>query len=511
MLLQISYGITVFIASACGLIIEIVAGRLLAPYVGMSLYTWTAIIAVVLLGLSIGHWIGGRLAAPHISSRQSGYRIAVAFALAAMTTLASLMLLRTIAGLLGSQSLSPIAVILTLTTAVFLLPSLFVGIVTPMLTKLAIDNGSNDHGRVIGRMYALGTLGSIAGTLAAGYFFISWIGSTWTVIIVAVTYAILAIFFAMNAIFRIAVIVAFIVTGAIFGAWGKKVQAFVSPCFVESDYFCIRVENYGPQSGRTSKLMVLDHLVHSINDQDDPRLLYSPYIHFVDEITQSRLGAKGLRRAFFIGGGGYTLPRAWAAGQSPPDMIVAEIDPMVTTVAQDQMWLSKSLPGLTIRHQDARLALKSLPQSKKFNVIFGDAFHDISVPTHLVTFEFHEEVASRLNSNGFYIVNAVDHGQRPRFLLSLLKTLQKSFPVVEVWVEREEMDNPGRVTYSVVAGKVPSPSDLMFARRGFGRTWIRLPTEELAQKTAQLGALTLTDDYAPVDRLMMGVLTAPEK
>ena len=59
---QFAYGLALFVSSAGGLIIEIVAGRLLAPYVGMSLYTWTAIIAVVLAGLSVGHWIGGALA-----------------------------------------------------------------------------------------------------------------------------------------------------------------------------------------------------------------------------------------------------------------------------------------------------------------------------------------------------------------------------------------------------------------------------------------------------------------
>ncbi|MGA0395309.1 MAG: fused MFS/spermidine synthase, partial [Rhodospirillales bacterium] len=378
MLLQISYGIAVFIASACGLIIEIVAGRLLAPYVGMSLYTWTAIIAVVLLGLSIGHWIGGRLAGPQVNSQQGSCRIAVAFALAAVSTLASLILLRTIAGLLGGHSMGPIVIILILTTTVFLLPSLFVGIVAPLLTKLAIDHDTHDHGRVIGRMYALGTLGSIAGTLAAGYIFISWIGSTWTVIAVAAIYAVLAIAFAANYIFRIGVIVGLVIPGAMMGAWGNKVKAFSSPCYKESDYFCIRIENYAGQSGRASKIMVLDHLIHSINDKNDPKLFFSPYIHFVDEIVRARLGPNGLTSAFFIGGGGYTLPRAWAAQNTPPTIVVAEIDPNVTVAAREKMWLQQSPSDMTVLHQDARVALQQLPSTMKFDVVFGDAFHDIS-------------------------------------------------------------------------------------------------------------------------------------
>ncbi|MCB2099553.1 MAG: fused MFS/spermidine synthase, partial [Rhodobacterales bacterium] len=67
---QWAYGAALFLSSAGGLTVEIVAGRMIAPYVGMSLYTWTAIIAVVLAGLSVGHWIGGRLAGPHVDARR---------------------------------------------------------------------------------------------------------------------------------------------------------------------------------------------------------------------------------------------------------------------------------------------------------------------------------------------------------------------------------------------------------------------------------------------------------
>ena len=76
--------IALLLSSACGLVVEIVAGRLIAPYVGMSLYTWTAIIAVVLAGLSVGHWIGGRLADGEPTPRQSYLRLAVFLGLAAL-------------------------------------------------------------------------------------------------------------------------------------------------------------------------------------------------------------------------------------------------------------------------------------------------------------------------------------------------------------------------------------------------------------------------------------------
>jgi len=506
------FALTLLVSSACGLVLEIVAGRLLAPYVGMSLYTWTAIIAVVLAGLSVGHWVGGALAAPHVDNRLGARRVAWALALASLSSLATLVLLREVSGILLQSGLGQIEIIVLLTTALFFLPSLFVGIVSPILTKLAVDASSHHPGGVIGRMFALGTLGSIAGTLLAGYLFISWIGSTGTVLMVAGIYAVLAALFAF---FDRMVIVALIALGVSLGAtalWGDSVQAFTSPCKIESDYFCIRIDDYQNDSGSNesgARLMALDHLVHSINDQNNPGLFYSPYIHFVDEYARARLGSAP-RNAYFIGGGGFTLPRAWAAEfQGQAKLVVAEIDPAVTRAAAEHLWLDPHAPGLEIANQDARTHLQSLPPQPTFDVVFGDAFHDISIPPHLVSQEFTEQVARRLNPSGFYAVNTVDHGQNPRFLLSLARTLGSRFASVEVWAERRQMGQDGRVTYVLVASNTPGGLQVLDSKQGIERSWVRWPDADLRARALASDVPVLTDDYAPVDRLMSGMLTAP--
>ena len=513
MVRQFAYGVALFISSACGLIIEIVAGRLIAPYVGMSLYTWTAIIAVVLTGLSAGHWIGGMLASAHVDTVRGGRRVAIALGLAAVSSLASLVLLRVVSGALLSSGLTPIPSIVLLSAALFLLPSLFVGIVSPILTKLAIDAEPDRHGPVIGRMYALGTLGSIAGTLSAGYLFISWIGSTGTIIAVAAIYAILGLAFAITDSLRALFLAVLVIAGASFAWWGDKVQAFTSPCDIESDYFCIRMADYSDQSGRPSALMALDHLVHSINDRDDPGLLYSPYIQAVDELSKQRFKDQpdGFSpRAFFIGGGGYSLPRAWAHDYPLGELIVAEIDPQVTQAARQRLWLDSNAPGLSIIHRDARAVLQALPENEPFDLIFGDAFHDISIPAHLVTREFHRQIAKRLTMDGIYALNVVDSGSRPRFLFALLKTLHKDFASVEAWIETSEVANPGRVTFIVIASNTASSTGTLSAARGPERSWRRWPTDDLERRIAQASVPVLTDDYAPVDRLMSALLLQPD-
>lgn len=503
---RLIYDIAIFLGAAGALTLEIVAGRLLAPYVGMSLYSWTAIIAVVLAGLSIGHWLGGRLAGSGVDARRGATRLAVALALAAVSSLATLVLIRLLSGpILGGGSSIPTVV--ALTTLVFLPPSLFAGIVSPLIAKLAIDEAPGATGQVLGRVYALGAVGSIVGTLATGYVFLSWIGSTGTVLAVAATYAVLAAVFATLSRRSIAAVASVLLVGGA-GLWltGEKLQAFASPCDVESDYYCIRVVDFTPETGRPSALLVLDHLGHGINDRDEPRLLYSPYLHLIDEIVRHRFAETPIS-AFFIGGGAYTLPRAWLQDDRAAEIVVAEIDPAVSRIARDRLWLADS-PRLEVQHLDARVALQALPALPRFDVVVGDAFHDISIPQHLVTDEFHREIAARLRPGGFYAINVIESRQGPDFLFSLVRTLRQRFAAVEAWLDLDEYrSSRGRVTYLVLASDTPSHSDRVRSTYGIDRMWLRLPEAELSGVAE---ALILTDDLAPVDRLLAHILLQPE-
>ncbi len=503
-----AYGATVFITAACALILEIVAGRLLAPYVGMSLYTWTAIIAVVLAGLSVGHWVGGFMAGPDVDAARGCRRVAAALVLSGASAASSLVLLRSLSGPVLRSGLDTISAITLLTGVVFFLPSLFVGVVSPILTKLAVDEAPGGHGRVIGRMYALGAVGSIAGTVLAGFLFISWVGSTGTVMAVAGAYLFLGLAYAVTRPPKLPTLMIWAVGGAALAgallAKGYQYQAHKSPCTVESPYFCIRIVDAAPDTGRAGAVMVLDHLGHGVNDREEPRLLFSPYIHFVDELAKKRLFAPDRTRAFFIGGGPYTLPRAWLKDYREPKLTVAELDPAVTDAAVDHMWLTLE-SGLEIVHRDARAVLQNLPAKPSLDIVFGDAFKDISIPAHLVTREFHREIAQRLKPEGFYIINVVESRENPLFLWALVDTLAVDFAAVEVWLEEDQLQAGGRVTYVVVAGQSATPFAVLEASRGMGRRWLR---HELTRP--ETSPTILTDDFAPVDRLMAHLILDPD-
>lgn len=502
-LAQAGAGATVFLVSAGALVLEIVAGRMLAPYVGMSLYTWTAIISVVLAGLSLGNWIGGRRAASAADAAAARGRVAVALALAAVSCLGSLVLLRWLAAPTLAQGWNPVAAIVLLAAVLFLPPSLFAGVVSPILTKLAVDDAPGEAAGVIGRMYALGAAGSILGTLAAGYLFISWIGTSRTVLAVAVLYGCLAAAFTPGCRRSAAIVLVAGLAGA-----GWRLESLASPCATESDYYCIRVTDFAGESGRPSRVLVLDHLGHGINDRDEPGLLYSSYLQFADELARRRFTG-GRLDAFFIGGGAYTLPRAWAAAWPEARLHVAEIDPAVTRIAATELWLRPS-DAIMIDHRDARVALQSLPRRPQFEVVFGDAFHDFGIPPHLVTAEFHREIAARLRPGGFYAINVIEHRFEPRFLFALVKTLMRDFAAVEVWVDGDDLAQGARLTYLVVASDIPTETGLVRGTRFLPRSWVRLKGDQVRARVEGDEVPLLTDDFAPVDRLMAQVLLSPE-
>ncbi|MCH9806319.1 MAG: fused MFS/spermidine synthase [Alphaproteobacteria bacterium] len=493
------------LSAACGLVIEIVAGRMIAPYLGMSLYTWTAIIAVVLAGFTAGHWVGGILAEK--PSGQARRAVALSLFLAGIFAALSLILLRTMSGPIIQLGLSPVPTILILTTVLFFPPSFFVGIPSPALTKLAIDEAPGRMGSLLGAFYAIGALGSIIGTLAAGYLFISYFGSIRTILTVSGLYIVMALILflqdrwldgkplsARTTALPVG-IGAILLSGTLL--WGTGVKAFVEHCTKESAYYCIRVIDITRDVGTPARSMVLDNLGHGANLKDRPDTFLTPYVEAQDALVRSHFKDRSGLHAFFIGGGAYTLPRGWLARWPDAKVSVAEIDPDVTMLAHKAFWLPAG-PRLTVIHQDARRALTQQPENG-FDIIVGDAFHDIAVPQHLVTQEFFALIASRLNNNGTYLMNVVDNGTRPRLALSIRKTLKTAFPIVELW---RPLGQGERQTFVIIASQNATARDTVQSRIDPQSSWHRIDAGELRRLEIKTSPLTLTDDFAPVDRLI---------
>ncbi len=480
--------------SAASLIVEIVAGRMLAPYVGMSLYTWTSVIAVVLAGFSIGHWWGGRVAErPSPAALTFTGWIVLA---AAVTTASALLALRYVAdAVLGSVD-DPVLAIVAITFGVFFLPSLFAGVPAPVLAHIAVSDQQEGAGRALGTMFAAGAFGAIAGTLLAGFLFIPWLGTAITLSVVTLTYAIsgvLMIWLGNNrfVIGRVAGI-ALIATGL------SVVSALqTSPCTRESQYFCIRVLDVSANPEKPVRRMVLDHLSHGTSARDAPRVMFSEFTAMLDAVARGRMEGRRFS-SFFIGGGTYSVPRAWQDQDTGP-IAVAEIDPEVTRIAIDSFWLEPN--KIEILHQDARHVLQSRP-AVRYDVIIGDAFSDIAIPVHLITREFFELVANRLRDDGVFLMNVIDYPERLHALSGIFNTLKSVFPEVEIWTKASPPHPNEQRVFVLVAGArttrfssvvVPAPNVTRFSV---------LDDSFHQEILARRGEMIFTDDYAPIDRLL---------
>jgi len=492
------YAATIFLSSALLLALEIVAGRLIAPFVGVSLYTWTAVIGVILAGLSVGNWLGGVWADRGAGERAAGL-VLVGSALACILIP---VLLAWVAPAIQASTLSLLSSSLLLVLALFMLPALLLGVVTPLLTTLALRL-SQRTGHVVGLLHALAALGSIFGTFAAGYWLIPALGSRALVLGTALMLFLLALPLLRRSHPAVPGGAAVVGLLMLFGAGG--VGVLKDPCDRESSYFCIRVvdESWEMPPGRLRSL-VLDHLMHGSNHEGEPSLLVAPYVQLMDELVQQRFGDREGLRFFFVGGGAYTQPRATLARYPEARVMVAELDPVVTQVAEEQLFVDTS--AMEIHHADARTVLARHPQLK-FEVIVGDAFHDIAVPYHLVTLEFAQTVRNHLAPGGVYTLNLVDAFPDGRLVKSLVKTLEKVFPSVQVWLDSIP-EAPTRVTYVLSAGDRPFP-DLISASQGLPRQWVNITQPLLAAGTPSSQLPLLTDDHAPVERLMAALFLTP--
>ncbi|MDQ4068635.1 MAG: fused MFS/spermidine synthase [Actinomycetota bacterium] len=473
----------VFVTSGAVLVLEILAVRLLAPYAGLTLETYTAIIGTMLAGIAAGTWIGGYAADRLDPRRMLGPLMVGGGALAA----ASVPLVRLLGGSLsegGGMSVMPLSLL------AFFAPAAVLSAVSPTIVKLQLRDLSVT-GRVVGRLSALGTAGAIIGTFLAGFVLIDVAPTTGTVVVVG------ALFVAAGAALwvwlrtdragtvAVAVVVATLATAA--SATAGDV------CDTETKYHCVRIVTDDGRPG--GRLLMLDTLRHSYVDLDDPTHLELRYAKVFADVVDA-VAPTGPVDAVHVGGGGFTLPRYLSAERPGSDNVVLEIDPGLVEVARQRLGLRPG-PAIDVRVGDARLLVDDLAR-RTYDLVLGDAFGGVAVPWHLTTVEFVRAVAAALRPGGAYVLNVID---RPplRFARAEVATLQRVFGHVAVvappaLVEGEESGN------FVLVGSddaIDAPG-ITAAIRGRGGEE-RVLTGEAATAFAG-GAPVLTDDHAPVDQ-----------
>jgi len=483
----------VFIASMCGMIIEIVAARILAPSIGVSLYTWTSIIGIVLAGISIGNYLGGRLADRFPSPTTLGF-ILLASGIFSLFVLPLLKVLPD-----AVRTLSFIPQIIILTTALFFLPSLILGMVSPTVIKLRLQNLAQT-GNVVGKIYAVSTAGGIFGTFITGFVLIQWMGTRAIILLVAVLLVCMALAFG-NLWRAKAATLACIVLLLILGGLAIPAKVTGSDIVIESNYNTIRVSDR-VEAQQPVKVLELDGLVHSYISLQDPTFLAYDYLKVIADMATYTAQQNPNLRALFIGGGGYTMPKYLENKYPQSTLEVIEIDPEVTRVDFEYLGLSPDTHIVTY-NEDARQTVKKLPEGQ-YDMIFGDAYKNYSIPYQLTTYEFNQQVKGLLKSNGIYITNLIDKLHSGKFLRAYVNTVQQTFSYVYLIPGSTTWEDDNRLTHVIVCSMQPLSSTALneaSARAGFA-TPVIASEDTLTSWLKSQDNFFLTDDYAPVDNFV---------
>lgn len=470
----------VFSTSAAVLVLEILAGRLLAPYVGVSIETFTGIIGVVLAGISLGAWLGGR-AADRLGPRGMLGPLLVAGGILAL-------LAPTVVHWIGPsmQAAGPGEIVL-LALLAFFLPAAVLSAVTPIVVKLRLAS-LDETGTVVGTLSAVGTAGAIFGTFLTGFVLIATLPSDGIVLVVGAALVLtgIGIWVAPRRSLLAGVVLPAAVAGSILLVWVD------GPCDEETTYACAYVtEDPGRPGGR---VLWLDDLRHSYVDLDDPGHLEFRYTKVMADVFSTL--EPGPLDVLSIGGGGFTLPRYLPAVRPGSRSVVLEIDGSLVDIAEEHLGLTDR-DDLRVEIGDARVSLRDEPRGA-YDVVVGDAFGSRSVPWHLTTREFLEDVEERLHPEGVYLLNLID--QPPHdFARAEAATLLEVFDHVAMIVPPSYVGL--RAGGNIVFAASNGPVDLAGIRREIAsRGGAEVVVADLAGFVD--GARSLTDAFAPVDQLI---------
>ncbi len=496
----------VFISSFCVMVVELVAARILAPYIGVSLYTWTTIIGVIFAGIALGNYLGGKIA----DKSPSPLVLAAIFLMGSLLTITILPLTKLVGSATWFDKLPIMLDFIARTFCIFFIPAAVLSMVSPLVIKLTLTHLGHTGG-IVGTIYAISTAGSILGTFMTGFYFILWFGTRtiiWLVAVVLLITAIVAWFswkipnrWTLSLKNIIVWIVTLLVVLALTISFQYK-PYWQESYTTESNYYTIKVRD----DPNNVKVLILDHLVHSYVIPDNPIYLKYDYMKIFAEFASYLCQENPAPKVLHLGGGGYSLPRYFETVFPASSNEVVEIDPIITEIAHTKLGLSRETSIITY-NQDARLFLIKRNSPDKFDIVVGDVFNDFSTPYHLTTLEFDRLVKANLTPNGVYLVNIIDDYMYGRYMPSFVLTLKQTFKHVYLLVEEgDTWKQAGRTTFVIAAtDQTINFNDYRsFVTEG-GRkqaTGIPLTDAELNKFLAEKNPILLTDDHVPTDILV---------
>jgi len=477
------------------MVIEICAYRLLAPFFGNSVYTWTALIGVILIAFSAGGYLGGYLSDRKMALDLLGWLLAgsavLTFFIPAFHTV--------FAASLSAQGLIAGPVMISL--LLFAIPGILLGAVSPAAVRFYSLTLKDTHvGAAAGTISMLGSLGSFVGTFLSGFFLLS-------------TFGVRSIFFGTATILLLLAIAAFLLAKNLLkqqapvimsGIFAFSMSWMTTPkpkpgVIFEHESFYHHIEVSEQTAGKVKRrVLQLDSTMEGGMDSNTGDLIL-PYQEYW-KLALLREPAK-VSSALFIGAGAFGMPENVSRDFPEAGVDVVEIDPQVIEVGRKFFKLDE-FPHVNAHAGDARRFLLQ-NGGKKWDLIFGDAYNGIrQIPPHLATREFYQQIADHLEPQGVFIMNliAAITGPKSELTSGMLATVRKVFPHVEVFSVGYRRDETQNV---ILMASREDLKPLIVDRYVTPGSWQeRLIRTHIPAGTVARSEYVFTDDHNPVDAII---------
>ncbi|HZS77255.1 MAG TPA: fused MFS/spermidine synthase [Ktedonobacteraceae bacterium] len=505
--------VLVFVAGACSLAVELSASRLLAPYFGTSLFVWANLIGLILLYLTLGYYIGGRLADRYPYPATLYGMTTIAAFLISLIPFLSRPILHWSQSSFATYSVGVFYGSLVSVILLFALPMILLGCVSPFAIRLRIEQVGKS-GSTAGQLYAISTAGSILGTFLPVLWLIPNIGTYKTFFTFAVALLIVSVIglASSRANFPggrkrgvnkrlLSLLLLIPMALSIFTMQGPIKPAFGSNgggtliTERESVYNYIQVVQVGDETQLILNEGVGIHSIYSpthiLTGGPWDYFMIAPYFNN-PPFTQNMV-----KHVAVIGLGAGTAVRDFTEAYGPIPIDGVELDGTIVELARQYFHMNE--PNLHVIVQDGRYWLNTT--SNKYDVIAIDAYQQPYVPFQLTTQEFFSEVRAHLTPTGVTVINAGRTGSDFRLVSALAETMHSVFPNVYII-------DTARFTNSLIIGtNAPTKLGNFVANTSLLNNSL---LQAVAQESTQYGNIReekdrtpyFTDDRAPVEQLI---------
>ena len=419
--------IIVFLSGAIGMGLELIAARVLSPYVGSSNVVWTSIIGIILVSMSLGYWLGGKKADKEASGNVLSRLLLGSALFTSIIPLLETIVVREFAGIVSNLIVAAILCAII----VFSIPSFILAMISPFAVKMK-SMQETEIGSLSGRISSLSTIGSITGTFLMGFVLIPNIGVTNINIGITILLVVMSIL-ARDDINKKYILstISLVVVMIILMFIGKWVFKLANPeILVDTDSQYSRIWVKQVNTAKTTyKTLQVDTGLESYIDTETGEM-GAMYLRYYDLFEYLNKDAKS---TLMIGGAAYTYPIHYLQKYQDKTIDVVEIDEKMTQIAEEQFGLNAKDERLKIYTQDGRSYLNY--SENKYDTILIDAFKGLNAPFELTTYEALVHAKNMLNDNGIVLTNIISslEGEDTDFIEYEYATYKAVFDDVKIF------------------------------------------------------------------------------